>query len=620
MNDIVSEGLMSRASVKNQAVKEQAIKNKITQDQAVMTQSDIIDSLPAHLRPFAAIQHYENYTPRDQAVWRFLLQQLRENLSATAHPVYLDGLEQTGINLESIPRIETMNQCLKNIGWRAVVVDGFVPPAIFMAFQAYKVLVIAVNMRSMAHMLYTPAPDIVHESAGHVPFIVDVDYAEFLQRFGELGMRAIASKDDMAVYEAIRYLSIVKEAASSTEQDIALATKKLQTTIAANNTPSEAALLARLHWWTVEYGLVGQVDDYKIFGAGLLSSLGESVSCLDDEKVKKVPLTVDAVLTSYDITSEQTQLFVTKNCRHLSQVLEEFGRQMCVSRGGIEAVKKAIAAQTVNTAVSNSGIEVSGQFSELLTDAIGNLTYIKTIGPSQLSYAGVEIDGHGITYHHEGFGSPIGRLQAMERCLSSYTVDELKQHGIVKGEQACLEFLSGITVRGTLLDIIRRDQKNILLRFSNCRVTRIDGQVLFAPEWGVYDMIVGTSILSVYGGAADPQGFPLYQAPSSQVTIQTEYTDEVVKLFDIYKQVRQIRESHNFCEEQQRVIQRVISQVAECCADEWLLIFECIELAQQAELLPDDYAILVERIKVLARNALSQDQDLIEYALKRLNL
>ncbi len=78
--------------------------------------------------------------------------------------------------------------------------------------------------------------------------------------------------------------------------------------------------------------------------------------------------------------------------------------------------------------------------------------------------------------------------------------------------------------------------------------------------------------------------------------------------------------TNNFCEEQQRVIQRVISQVAECCSDEWLLIFECIELAQQAELLPDDYAILVERIKVLARNALSQDQDLIEYALKRLNL
>ena len=301
-------------------------------------------------------------------------------------------------------------------------------------------------------------------------------------------------------------------------------------------------------------------------------------------------------------------------------MLEEFGRQMCVSRGGVDGVKKAIEAQTVNTAVSNSGIEVSGQFSEMLTDAIGNLTYIKTIGPSQLSYAGVEIDGHGITYHHEGFGSPIGRLQAMERCLSSYTVDELKQHDIVIGEQACLEFLSGITVRGSLLDIVRREQKNILLRFSDCTVTGIDGQILFAPEWGIYDMAVGESILSVYGGSADPQGFPLYQAPSAQVTIQTEYSEKTLKLFSLYQHVRQLRENNIFCEEQQLKIKGVVSEVATHSSDEWLLLFETIELVQQAELLPSDYAILVEQIKTLESNALTVDQDLIQYALRRLNL
>ncbi|MEM8984982.1 MAG: aromatic amino acid hydroxylase [Pseudomonadota bacterium] len=325
-----------------------------------MNQEAVIASLPAHLRPFAAVQHYDRYTPRDQAVWRFLLRQLSMQLHDSAHAVYTQGLAATGLSLDTIPRIEDINEHLAALGWRAVVVSGFVPPAIFMEFQAHRVMPIAVDMRTIEHMLYTPAPDIVHESAGHLPFVVDVDYAEFLQRFGELGMHAIANRADLDVYEAVRHLSIVKESPSASDADIKAAEQRLETATAANTTPSEAALLARLHWWTVEYGLVGTTDDYRIFGAGLLSSLGESVNCLDDELVSKVPLTVDAISTAYDITTQQPQLFVTANCRHLSQVLDEFGKRMAVSVGGAFALERAQEAATVVTAVTNSGAMVSG--------------------------------------------------------------------------------------------------------------------------------------------------------------------------------------------------------------------------------------------------------------------
>ena len=159
-----------------------------------------------------------------------------------------------------------------------MVVDGFVPPAIFMEFQALNILVIAVDMRSVDHIFYTPAPDIVHESAGHAPFLVDVDYAEYLQRFGELGMKAISTQHDIDLYEAIRGLSIIKESPNSTEREIEEAESTLREISSRDVAPSEAALLSRLHWWTVEYGLVGNVEDYKLFGAGLLSSLGESRS------------------------------------------------------------------------------------------------------------------------------------------------------------------------------------------------------------------------------------------------------------------------------------------------------------------------------------------------------
>jgi phenylalanine-4-hydroxylase len=583
----------------------------------VNSQQQVIDSLPFHLRPFVAVQDYSAYTARDQAVWRFLLHQLRDNLSQSAHLVYLEGLARTGINLEEIPRIEEMNRCLQHMGWRAVVVDGFIPPAIFMEFQAHRVLVVAVDMRSIAHMLYTPAPDIVHESAGHAPFIVDVDYAEFLQRFGELGMRAVASKGDMEVYEAIRRLSITKEAVDSSEQDIADAGQALQAAVEANATPSETALLARLHWWTVEYGLVGDPGAYRIFGAGLLSSLGESVNCLDDERVKKLRLTVDAIDCPYDITREQPQLFVTKSCRHLSQVLEEFGRQMCVNQGGAVSIAKAIAAQTVNTAVSNAGVEISGQFTRMIKDAVGNVTYVQTTGPTQLAYQGVELPGHGIDYHAAGFGSPVGRLQAMERCLSAYTVDELKQNGIDIGEPVCLEFLSGITVRGVLAGILRRQQTNLLFSFELCTVTTRDGELLFDPDWGTFDMAVGDSIVSVYGGSADQQGFPMYPAPSAQATVAMAYDKHSSQLFELYARVRTLRQGGA---ENRAAISELLEEIRAPASNEWLLLFEAVELARTAGLPQTHTDQLVERLRQMTAGDDRQRACLIDYGLGRLGL
>ena len=578
------------------------------------SQQDIINSLPSHLRPFCAVQDYQQYTARDQAVWRFLLHQLRENLSQTAHATYLEGLERTGIQLESIPRIEDMNAHLADIGWRAVVVDGFVPPAIFMEFQAHCVLVIAVDMRTIEHMLYTPAPDIVHESAGHAPFIVDVDYAEFLQRFGELGMHAIASKDDMAVYEAIRWLSIIKESPNSSSAEIENAETQLKAAIDANQNPSEASLLSRLHWWTVEYGLVGDVDDYRIFGAGLLSSLGESQHCLDDATVIKRRLTVDAISASYDITTQQPQLFVTKSCRHLSQVLEEFGRQMCVSLGGASSLTKAIEAETVNTAVTNSGIEISGRFSRVMTDAVGNVTYINTAGPTQLSYNGRQLNGHGPDFHEAGFGSPVGRLQALERCLSSYTVDELKAHAIEVDSRVQLEFLSGITVSGLLTKIHRQQQKNLLFTFDQCTVTDAKGEVLFHPEWGVFDMAVGDSIASVYGGSADQERYPLYKAPSQSSTLVVDYDEKTLQLFELYKKVRQYRDNK---ERKLKQIEQWIEEYSGLTSGEWLLGFELLELLSQVEGAEPAITALRARLKMLAEAGSTDQACLIDYALKR---
>ena len=496
-----------------------------------MTQEALIDSLPEHLRPFVKHQNYQQYTPQDQAAWRFIMSELTHQLTESAHPVYLEGLAKTGISLDHIPSIEEMNDCLRDLDWRAVVVDGFIPPAIFMEFQALKILVIALDMRSADHLLYTPAPDIVHESAGHAPFIVDIDYAEFLQRFGEVGMKAISTKADLEQYEVIRQLSILKACPESKDEDIADAEETLKGLRERDDTPSEAALLTRLHWWTVEYGLVGSMEDYKIFGAGLLSSLGESQRCVDDLRVRKIPLTVNAVNTPYDITTEQPQLFVTKSCKHLTQVLEEFAASMCFVKGGAESVQKAIEAESVCTAVYDSGLQVSGRFSEVLCDVVGNATYIRTEGPTQIAYKDKELSEHGVDTHAQGFGSPVGRLKDFNRCLSEYSVDELKTHGIRVGETVELEYLSGITVRGILREIVRHNHRNLLLSFEDCSVNDLDGRVLFSPDWGVYDLAVGSTITSVFGGVADREKRQLFRPTPSGTATNLSHDENLMKAY-----------------------------------------------------------------------------------------
>src|ERR1039457_6148796 len=146
-----------------------------------------VAALPKHLLQFAVDQRYDDYTPVDHAVWRFIMRQNTFFLKEYAHKVYFQGLLDTGISFERIPRIQEMNDILAKIGWGAVAVDGFIPPAAFMEFQAYKVLVIACDMRQIHHIEYTRSEEHTSEAAGHAPIIVDREYSDDLQRFGEVG-------------------------------------------------------------------------------------------------------------------------------------------------------------------------------------------------------------------------------------------------------------------------------------------------------------------------------------------------------------------------------------------------------------------------------------------------
>ena len=114
-----------------------------------------------------------------------------------ADEIYNQGLSDTGITKNKIPKIKSINRKLNKFGWRAVCVRGFIPPQIFMEFQSLKILPIAADMRTHKHLTYTPSPDIVHEAAGHAPIIANKEYSKYLIDYGEVASNAIISNEDM---------------------------------------------------------------------------------------------------------------------------------------------------------------------------------------------------------------------------------------------------------------------------------------------------------------------------------------------------------------------------------------------------------------------------------------
>ncbi|UXR64148.1 aromatic amino acid hydroxylase [Bdellovibrio bacteriovorus] len=535
------------------------------------------DFLPPHLRKYVVEQHYEKYTAIDQAVWRYVLRQLKAFLSKHAHECYVEGLAKTGIDIERIPRIEDVSKKLQDFGWKALPVSGFIPPAAFMELQSLGVLPIASDMRTLDHLLYTPAPDIVHEAAGHAPILIHPEFSDYLRRYAQVAKKAIISKEDLDLYEAIRDLSDIKENPASTPEQVKAAEEHLDKVGKSISHISEASELSRMNWWTAEYGLIGELNNPKIFGAGLLSSVGESKWCLS-AKVQKIPLTVDCIKTSYDITEPQPQLFVATDFKNLVQVLDEMADQMAFRVGGLKGLHKAIQAESVNTAEFNSGIQVSGQIIEAITDSTGVAAYLRLQGPSQLSYQDKELSGHDKAYHAHGFGTPVGFLKAQPgKCPSTFTDAEWASLNVAPGKTVHLEYASGVVVTGEVQSRLVRDGKTILLSLKNASV-KLQDRILFAPEWGTFDMAVGSSVVSVFGGPADREAYGETTDFVAKRVPAPKYSETELKRQSLYAALRKAREDKLQGETLSSTLEKLLTEHKTVAPQDWLLYLEALEL------------------------------------------
>ena len=232
------------------------------------------------------VQDYSTYTPEDFHVWRLLYERQLPFVQANASKLYLDALDKIGFNAEEIPHFdETSKRLQQYTGWQLVVVPELVPQKAFFEMLTNKTFPATCWLRAFEELDYIEEPDMFHDVFGHVPLLVNSAYAAFMQNFGKLAMKWI-------------------------------------------DTPEAIPILARVYWFTIEFGLLHENGKNKIFGAGIISSIGETQHVFKDES-QKVPFNIREMLTTeYRIDTLQPRYFVIDSFDQLCNAIPQIDKQL----------------------------------------------------------------------------------------------------------------------------------------------------------------------------------------------------------------------------------------------------------------------------------------------------
>lgn len=236
-------------------------------------------------------QHFEKYTQEDLEVWTTLYKRQVKNITDKASKDYQDALEKMNpvLNGNEIPNFKKVDEWFSaHTGWRMEVVPGLIEVDDFFKLLAKKKFPSSTWLRSMGKLDYLEEPDMFHDTFGHIPLLGNPAYSEFMQKFGQLGMEFVNDADKL---------------------------RQLQ----------------RLYWYTIEFGLIKEENDLRIYGAGILSSFGETNSALNPKLKQHLPFAVEVILQTEFITSEmQERYFVLESFEQLESCIEEIRERWCV--------------------------------------------------------------------------------------------------------------------------------------------------------------------------------------------------------------------------------------------------------------------------------------------------
>ena len=248
-------------------------------DQEYRARRNHIASLSKNFRETGEITDVD-YSPREQRVWRYVAEELEELHEKYASPFYLQAKKELGIKTDRIPQLTEMNRRLKELtNFRLAPIEGLVETRGFLSWLSYRTMLCTQYIRHHSQPAYTPEPDIVHESIGHIPMFTNPDFADFSQFIG-LGAR-------IATDEQLEHLG-------------------------------------RLYWFTVEFGMVEHEGEVKAYGAGLLSSFGELEHAFSDE-VERRPFNLEQVINhEYSYSDMQPVLYVVPSYGELKEVTRQY--------------------------------------------------------------------------------------------------------------------------------------------------------------------------------------------------------------------------------------------------------------------------------------------------------
>jgi phenylalanine-4-hydroxylase len=224
---------------------------------------------------FTIAQNWDDYNEEEHAIWRLLFERQQRLLVGRACAQFLDGLGELGVAADGIPDFRRLNEVLDAAtGWRIVAVPGLVPDDVFFAFLARRRFPSTCFIRRRNQLDYLQEPDVFHDICGHVPLLINPVFADYMQAYGEGGLKALRL--------------------------------------------GHLQRLARLYWYTVEFGLIDTPEGARIYGSGILSSAGESVYCLENPRPRRIGFDLRRVMrTRYRIDDFQKVYFVIDDFQQL---------------------------------------------------------------------------------------------------------------------------------------------------------------------------------------------------------------------------------------------------------------------------------------------------------------
>ena len=275
---------------------------------------------------FVVRQDHASYTADEQRAWRLFLENHLRVIDRSPErfdQAYLDGLHGLKFSNKEIPTELHLNQHLAPTGWRAVFVDGYLPPKVYMDMLLSRSFPVARNLRSLEHLALSPTPDFLHDVFGHLPMLFCRPYLTYLLNLCALMRKAQSDSRDSELYLLNRQVSRLKsrgEARSKRLTVLELRLAQLQRESESN--PSKSALLERLFLWSIEFGLFGTPESHQIYGAGLLSAPLE-VKAVCGKSTKIVGYTSDVIRHGICFTGAQKQFFVASGYQQLHDVLDQ---------------------------------------------------------------------------------------------------------------------------------------------------------------------------------------------------------------------------------------------------------------------------------------------------------